>query len=559
MEQSFSQPIGIILSDANTREAKCQLTQSAETGPIREGMFLKIVSGGRNVLAYVTGIIPHNDFYTLGDAWSEARRKQFPIPDEVARQYVVCELDLLGTIPGLYPLSYPPKSGELVYRIDMEKDQKEIFNVKAEEPGYVWYGSLFGYPDAPIPLWIENIPMHLAIFGTTGSGKSHSMGSLIEKLVNIPGNQDRVISMPMLIIDANADYLDYVSYFESGGEFGVCPAVTRYVFPTSPALRQGKRNYRPMAIDINQLSRRELGELIIQYYSGGETAELQVTGIERLLDFMETNQDIPAGDFQQLFLDDNTFRTALVRLNELQKSNLIHQGPAGAIGRALSKFREIERDYQLFSNMNRLSNDFIDNLTRDREIAIIDFSGDGAPGASLELRQVIVSYFALLLFKRFMHYKQVLRRPRHVLFAIEECQNYIPNLTNYNVGASLAREKLSLIATQGRKFGVSLCLISQRPSFVDPVVLSMCNTFFIHRISPEDQYFVEKVSGGLPNHLKKRLTTLEKGTCVVMGQMSKLPFPILINVPPKKIEHTAGTTHVLEDLLKVSEEDDEGL
>jgi hypothetical protein len=135
---------------------------------------------------------------------------------------------------------------------------------------------------------------------------------------------------------------------------------------------------------------------------------------------------------------------------------------------------------------------------------------------------------------------------------MEEAQNYCPNLSVYNVGYSLAREKLSQIATQGRKFGLSLCLISQRPSFIDPIVLSMCNTFFIHRISPEDIPFVKRACGGLPSALERRLTTLERGEVIVTGQMNVVPFPLLVNVPSREIPHTFGKTDVLAALKRMA-------
>jgi hypothetical protein len=163
-----------------------------------------------------------------------------------------------------------------------------------------------------------------------------------------------------------------------------------------------------------------------------------------------------------------------------------------------------------------------------------------------------MSYLAAILYTRFTYYK-IGREERYLVFIIEEAQNYVPNLSVYDVGYSLAREKLAIIATQGRKFGLSLCLISQRPSFVDPVVLSMCNSFFIHRVSPQDVSFVERATGGLPASLARRLTQLEQGELIVHGQMNKVPIPFLIKAPPRNpdIGHRYGTTNVLEGLRRL--------
>lgn len=545
-------PIGIILSGASTSKAMCQLFEWAEKGGIREGMFLQIETlGNRKILARVANIIPQNEFYLPGDAWTEARRKEWDIPEGISRKYELCELEILGEVPGLKKVSVPPYAGDKVFEIDISKAPEEIFGVSYQEPGIIWYGSLIGYQDAPVPLTIEGIPMHLAVFGVTGSGKSYDIGALIEKLVKIYAGENTQLSIPMLIIDANGDYLDYFKYYNENGYFGSCPSITRYVFPNSPEMRKRRLNTKPIAINLNNLTLRDLAELIVQYYSGGEKNELQVAGIEHLFNYMHENYDIAHDDYQSIFLDDEIFLRARQRLDELKKANEIHAATAAAIQRGLNKFREIERQYKLLSESPKIEKGFIDELTEVRGIAIFDFSADGAPGVPLSLKQLVISYLSIILFERFTEYK-IEGKERYLLFVIEEAQNYCPNLSVYDVGYSLAREKLALISTQGRKFGLSLCLVSQRPSFIDPIVLSMCNTFFIHRIAPEDAPFVKRVCGGLPADLEKRLTNLELGELIITGQMSLVPFPVVIKVPKREVPHTAGKTDVLGALRRLA-------
>lgn len=553
-----SEAIGVILSGGSTESVDCQLYESAERGKIREGMFLIIPRGeGRGILVRVAKMTPSNEYYTKGDAWSEARRKRLPIPGQIARQYEVCELEILGEVPRLRSVSTPPYAGEEVARIDVSKNPELIFEVDQRTPGIIWYGSLVGYDKSPIPLTIEGIPMHLAVFGTTGSGKSHNVGTLIEKLTTIYDSESSILSLPMLIIDSNADYIDYVEYFEKTGKFGATPNITRYVFPNSPEARIKKRHTRQLGINLNCLGRRDLAELIVLYYHGGERNELQISGIDSLLDRMEDNRTIARpqnreGDYHRIFATEEMFGNALNELDAMERDRLIHPQTRPAVERALRKFREIDlSEYRLFSTTPQLGFEFVDQLTQSREIAIIDFSADGAPGVSLALKQLVMSYLAALLYSRFTDYK-TRRDERYLVFVIEEAQNYIPNLSQYDVGYSLARDKLSIIATQGRKFGLSLCLISQRPSFVDPVVLSMCNTFFIHRVSPQDVTFVERVTGGLAGSLRRRLTQLEQGELIIHGQMNKVPIPFLIKAPPRnpEIGHRYGSTNVLEGLRR---------
>lgn len=542
-------PIGVILTGSTTQKATCQLFQSAEKGKIREGKFLIVKSepGNRHILARVASIIPQNEFFTEGDAWTEARRKQIEIPGQLARQYEICELDLLAEMPGAKPLSIPPYPNDKVYEMKLPEQAQEIFGIPSKSEGIMWYGTLVGYENAPIPLNIENITMHIGVFGTTGSGKSYDTGALIEQLVQIYDREDKILSFPILIIDANGDYLDYVNYFDKEKKFGATAAVTRYVFPTSPEL--SKQGVKPIALDLNLMSKRELAEAIILYYSGGEKNELQINALEKLIAYMEDSSFISEGNYQSIFTDEEKFEKAKETLKDLG----LHAATVAAVLRALEKFHDIEQDYYLLSQEPKLDRNFIDKLTKNREIAIVDFSAGGAPGVAPPLKQFVMSYLASVLFRVFTEYKME-GKERYMLWIIEEAQNYCPNLATYNIGYSLAREKLAAIATQGRKFGLSLCLISQRPSFVDQVVLSMCNTFFIHRISPEDVPFVKRVTGGLPSSLERRLTTLENGELVISGQMLTLPFPMLIRVPPRVVPQTTGKTNVLGSLRRLAEE-----
>ena len=78
----------------------------------------------------------------------------------------------------------------------------------------------------------------------------------------------------------------------------------------------------------------------------------------------------------------------------------------------------------------------------------------------------------------------------------------------------------------------------------------MCNTFLIHRISPQDVSFVSDVSGGLPKSMARRLTNLDRGEIVVAGQMSLVPFPLLIRGPAERaVRHSAGRTDVVRGLI----------
>ncbi|BAW32117.1 predicted ATPase [Methanothermobacter sp. MT-2] len=542
--------LGIILSGATTREATCQLLESAEGG-LEEGMLVLVLSQGRQILARISQIFPYNAFYTEGDAWSEARRKDLKIPGEIARQYEICKLDLLIELPQ-GEIKYPPMPGDYITKIDPKKHEKKIYGIDREEPGYCWYGTLSGYKEAPVPLDVEKIPMHMAVFGTTGSGKSFDTGNLIEKLMRIRVDNMSSVSFPMIIIDANGDYLDYYEHFKKNEEFLNVGWIKRFVFPHVEMENPKLHGEDVIGIDLDALSIREVAETIMMYYRGTlEGAELQLSGIVNLLEYMRDEKAYDS--MHDLFCDDENYTELKEELGKID-TKIIHRQTKDAIIRSFEKFREIERNYGVLSakSHSELTNEnFIDEITRGGGVAIIDFSEEGATGVEIQVKQLVMTYLATRLFNEFTEYK-IRENGRYLIFLIEEAQNFVPD-KSYPVGSTLAKNKLSLIATQGRKFGLSLCLITQRPSFLDRIVLSMCNTFLIHRISPEDVSYVKNVTGGLPASLANRLTRLTQGELILTGQMNKLPFPLLIKVPEEDriVEHTAGTTNVIDRLSKL--------
>jgi len=554
--------VGIILSGATTREATCQLLKEAEKGKIREGMLLIVNSGERKILCRVSQILPHNAFYTEGDPWSEARREGRPIPEAVARQYEICKLELLIEVSKERnkEIEYPPRPGDIVVKVDpevYENYEEDLFSVPKDKRisdgvyrGIIKFGSLGGYGSLPIPLDVEKIPMHLAVFGVTGSGKSFNTGYLIEKLVNIPKNDSEHVSYPMIIIDAHGDYLDYVNYVDENGlenlDWIKSGWIQRYVFPNiyiKPEFRRSEL-VKPIGINLDLLNYTELAEIIVTYFKGTtEGAEQQISGLIRAFELI---REAGYSSLHDLFYRDKDILSEYV--DRLQNEGFF-ASTIRAINNQLNEFYNLEDKYKLLSIDSPLKSDkFVDDITNNRGIAIIDFSAEGAPGVDLKTKQLVMTYLATILFNKFTEYK-LNGIQRYLLFIIEEAQNFCPD-RSYPIASSLAHSKLSAIATQGRKFGLSLCLISQRPSFVDRIVLSMCNTFLIHRVSPEDVSFVKSVTGGLPQSLAARLTTLDTGEVIVTGQMVTVPFPLVVKIPKeeRKVKPTIGETNVVDNL-----------
>ena len=124
-----------------------------------------------------------------------------------------------------------------------------------------------------------------------------------------------------------------------------------------------------------------------------------------------------------------------------------------------------------------------------------------------------------------------------VLLVLEEAHNFVPGRAS-----TTAEERAVLttkqIAQEGRKFGVGLMIISQRPSRLDETTLSQCNSFIIMRmVNPADQNFVRKVIETLGEEDAKLLPDLDVGEALLSGQLTNFPVLVKMKEPESKGEH----------------------
>jgi uncharacterized protein len=123
------------------------------------------------------------------------------------------------------------------------------------------------------------------------------------------------------------------------------------------------------------------------------------------------------------------------------------------------------------------------------------------------------------------------------LLILEEAHNFAPGEPRSPA------EKRSIVTTrqiaqEGRKFGIGLTLISQRPSRLDETTLSQCNSFIIMRmVNPADQAFVRKVVETLGEEESKLLPDLDVGEALLSGQFINFPVLVRIKEPASKGEH----------------------
>ncbi|MDK1493889.1 ATP-binding protein [Sinorhizobium sp. 7-81] len=168
-------------------------------------------------------------------------------------------------------------------------------------------------------------------------------------------------------------------------------------------------------------------------------------------------------------------------------------------------------------------------------VKIIDFSE--VPSDVLPL---MVSLLAQIIFTTSLWTESKMRHPIAIL--CDEAHLYIPERTQADSGDAVAVEIFERIAKEGRKYGIGLMVISQRPSEVNRTVLSQCNNVIAMRLTNgDDQSVIKRLLPDSLGSFGELLPVLDVGEALVVGDASLLPTRIRISEPSKKPDsHTVA-------------------
>jgi DNA helicase HerA-like ATPase len=166
-------------------------------------------------------------------------------------------------------------------------------------------------------------------------------------------------------------------------------------------------------------------------------------------------------------------------------------------------------------------------LVRYGTVSVVSLAGYTA-----DFQATIYSLIAETIFDA--RVREDLRLP--VLLLLEEAHSFAPA----NAASAAEQRAISTtrqIAQEGRKFGVGLVLVSQRPSRLDETTLSQCNSYIVMRmVNPADQAFVKRVIETLGEDEARLLPDLDVGEALLSGQLINFPVLVRIKAPASKGE-----------------------
>ena len=176
----------------------------------------------------------------------------------------------------------------------------------------------------------------------------------------------------------------------------------------------------------------------------------------------------------------------------------------------------------------------------DKPITILELTG-----LPTEVINVVVSVLCRMTFDFAMWSEGQVP----VTLVCEEAHRYVP--ANTNLGFEPCKRAIAKIAKEGRKYGASLCIVTQRPTEIDPTILSQCNTVFALRMSNDrDQQIVQSAVSDTGSGLLEFLPALGQREAIAFGDGVTLPVRIKFDELPKTALPRSSTARFSEKWQK---------
>lgn len=376
-------------------------------------------------------------------------------------------------------------------------------------------GRLSLIPDQEAKINLDTfLTRHAAILGQTGGGKSWTVASVIQKIGRFP--QSTVV-----LFDLHGEY---------GAAFGADAEVISASQLELPYWLMNSEELLGLMVDRsesaapNQIAKfKELLQEAKESNADNQTLGLPKITIDTPVYF----------DFASLIDKFRQLDTEMVSGSRGEK-----QGPLfGQFSRLLMRIdsRLNDRRYDLiFRPKKYATSASMEDLFRRllgehgegrKKVVVVDLSS-----TPFDVRSSVISLILRCLFDFAYWFRRVSKSERYpiAIFA-DEAHIYLSDGDSSSDAARISAER---IAKEGRKYGVSLTVISQRPREVSSTILSQCGSFLCLRISnPDDQSYVRNLLPDSVRGISSMFSTLRRGEGILLGDAVMMPTRIRVDLP----------------------------
>lgn len=548
----------LIGNTGNPNDLKIALENSFSA---KRGEFVKIkhkeseLEGDTYVLGRIVSVSRSNILYNsnMGEGLSSLEI----LPGaQVTGETLFGTIELVGYRDSAGQIKIPRRAlnpGEKVYGVDYGFLSKFY---KFDENTSINIGNLIGYEkgDNIVPVYLDVnklVTEHLAILAMTGSGKSYTVGRIIEKLVaemngsvvvfDVHGEYGKAIEKGEIHFNDNLESIEdsrelknieiiqetFKRLLNAGGGIKVyTPQMDAFDYKYN-----GKNSH--LALQFDRFDMDDLSSIL-----PGLT-EAQERVLDVAIRYWKAKYNNPPRDIQDLtyLLSNET------GLEELKGWDHLTEGEAKALNNrsaavaSMKLSRVINDSRSFYSRAIGEPTDIYkmvgENGNKVGRLVIIDLQG-----LSDDAKQIITALISSEIMRAASDKKKTIR-PCFLVF--EEGHNFAP------AGVPCISKKIiKKIASEGRKFGTGFAIISQRPSKLDPDVTSQCNTIITMRLkNPDDQRFIAKTSDMFSKSDIEELPSLSTGEALICGR--SIPAPLLVKIGPKALIHGGESPEVIKE------------
>jgi hypothetical protein len=374
-------------------------------------------------------------------------------------------------------------------------DLRAVF--AASDEANIEIGTVYPTDDIRGALYVDPmLSKHFAVLGSTGTGKSTSVSLILHRISQLSPEGH------IVMIDPHGEY---------SAAFKGCGELFNVDNLQLPYWLMNFEEHCEVLLTTQGAERERDSDILAKCLLAARTKGKDMS------QFGKVTVDSP---IPYLLTDLNTIIT-----NEMGK--LDRAGDTLPYQRLKTKLDELKADPRytfMFSGM--LVSDsmpaFISRLFRlpanGRPISIVDVSG-----VPSDITSVVVSVLARMVFDYAIWSRTEAQRP--ILLVCEEAHRYVPK--DENSGAQAVRKILERIAKEGRKYGVSLGLITQRPSDLAEGVLSQCGTIISMRLNNDrDQACVRAAMPEGARGFLDAIPALRNRECIVCGEGVSIPIRV---------------------------------
>lgn len=364
---------------------------------------------------------------------------------------------------------------------------------------------------------------HIAIIGSTGSGKSCSLAKIIqEAIISKDKNYVGLNNSHIVLFDIHSEYKSAFPDTVSNN-IDVSKLILPYWLLNSDELED---------LFIESSEEQSHNQVAILKKTITENKQKHFTGEELIKN--KIHYDSP------VFFDINEVLGVIRNKNEemIPGARGEKQGPLfgkldNFITRLENRINDKRLEFLLGERVEKVSPEevirqFISYLkTKEANVTIIDLSG-----VPFEVLNTTVSLISRILFDYGYYYKKTNKFSANetpLLIVFEEAHKYVPanNLTRFHA----SRNSIERIAKEGRKYGISLVIVSQRPSEISETIFSQCSTYIAMRLTnPEDQNYVKRLLPDTLGSLTDTLPILKAGEALLIGDSIIMPSLVKIDM-----------------------------